>query len=175
MERLLTSKQVKTPKRAVAAIDKSVSEWTARRAFRRIGLISAVKQKITELSEKMWRVIINFARNTKIVDDWKRVTWSDETKINRFQSDGKEYYWHRPYERLKKMPSKRNNKTWGRKFYGVGLFYLVESRCLVKKEEYLRILECNIPDFVEECRNYISTRCRSEVYGSIQLKICGLC
>ena len=61
---------------------------------------------------------------------------SDETKINRFQSEGKEYYWHR--------------------FDGVDLFYLVESRSLCEnkrqneKRGYLRILECNIPDFVEE-------------------------
>lgn len=52
MERLLSSRQVKTPKQAAAAINKPVSEWTARRALRKIGLISAVKQKKPALSEK---------------------------------------------------------------------------------------------------------------------------
>ena len=37
------------------------------------------------------------------VDDWKRVIWSDETEINRFQSDGKEYYWHRPHEKVQSI------------------------------------------------------------------------
>ena len=27
------------------------------------------------------------------VEDWKRVIWSDETKINRIGSDGQEYVW----------------------------------------------------------------------------------
>ena len=29
------------------------------------------------------------------VDGWKRVKWSDETKVNKFQSDDKEYFWKR--------------------------------------------------------------------------------
>ena len=97
MERLLTSRQ------AAAAIDKLVSEWTARRANRRFGLISAVKQKKQGLSETNVKARLKFCKESKnwSVDDWKRVVWSDETKINRVQSDGKEYYWHRPYESLK--------------------------------------------------------------------------
>ena len=43
MERLLTFKEVKIPKQAASAIDKPVSEWTARRALCKIGLISAIK------------------------------------------------------------------------------------------------------------------------------------
>ena len=87
----------------------------------------------------------------------QRVIWSNETKINRFHSDGKEYYWHHPYERLK-TPSKRNNETWTRKFDSVGLFYLVESRSLWANRRHnekrgltIRIIECKISDFVEEC------------------------
>ena len=82
------------------------------------------------------------------------VIWSDETKFSRFQTDGKEYYWHCPYERLK-TPSQRNNEIWVRKFGGVGLFYLVESRSLNENRRHnkknLLILDCNTPDFVEEC------------------------
>ena len=32
------------------------------------------------------------------LDDWKRVIWSDETKINRFQSDGRQWIWKGPGE-----------------------------------------------------------------------------
>ena len=95
-EILLTSKQVEIPKQAAAAIGKTVSEWTARRALRRIGLISAVNQKNQRCQRKMFSLVLNFARNTKI-----EVPMTDETKINRFQCYGKEYYWHSPYERLK--------------------------------------------------------------------------
>lgn len=47
MEHLMSRQLVKTPKIAAAAINKPVSEWTARRALRKIGLVSAVKQKKT--------------------------------------------------------------------------------------------------------------------------------
>ena len=32
------------------------------------------------------------------LDDWRRVIWSDETKINRFQSDGRQWIWKGPGE-----------------------------------------------------------------------------
>ena len=82
---------------------------------------------------------------------------SDETKINHFQSDGKEFYWHRPYERLKKTPSKRNNENGGGSLIVWACFTwwnhapLVKIDGIMKKEDYLWILECNIPHFVQEC------------------------
>jgi hypothetical protein len=35
------------------------------------------------------------------VEDWKRVIWSDETKINRFGSDGRKWCWKRPGDQLR--------------------------------------------------------------------------
>ena len=35
-----------------------------------------------------------------IVEDWKRVIWSNETKINRIGSDGQEYVWRKKREGL---------------------------------------------------------------------------
>ena len=32
------------------------------------------------------------------LDDWKRVILSDETKINRFQSNGRQWIWKGPGE-----------------------------------------------------------------------------
>ena len=115
MERLLTSKQVKTPKQATAVVDKPGSEWTVRRDLLRIGLISAVKYKKPALSEKNVKARLKFCKEHKnwIVDDWKTVIWSNEMKINRFQSDGREYYWHRPYERLRKHQVKETIKHGG--------------------------------------------------------------
>ena len=34
------------------------------------------------------------------VEDWKRVVWSDETKINRLGSDGRKWVWKKPGEDL---------------------------------------------------------------------------
>ena len=66
-QRLLTSKQVKTPKHAAATIDKPMSEWTLRRALLRIDLTSAIKQKKNQRCQKKCRgSFLNFARNTKI-------------------------------------------------------------------------------------------------------------
>lgn len=45
MEHLMMTKQLSTPKEAAAALNIPVSEWTARRALQRIGLISAVNQE----------------------------------------------------------------------------------------------------------------------------------
>ena len=38
---------------------------------------------------------LKFARDHEnwTVENWKRVLWSDETKINRIGSDGKVYVW----------------------------------------------------------------------------------
>ena len=33
-----------------------------------------------------------------IIEDWKRAIWSDETKINRIGSDGKQYVWKKKGE-----------------------------------------------------------------------------
>lgn len=158
MERLMTNKQVKTPKQAAAAINKPVSEWTARRALRRIGLVSAVKQKKPALSDKNVKARLKFSKDHKnwSVDDWKRVIWSDETKINRFQSDGKEYYWHRPHETLRKHQVKQTVKHGGGSLMVWGCFTwwhlgpLVKIDGIMRKEDYLLILQNNMPDFVDE-------------------------
>jgi len=39
-------------------------------------------------------------RYLQCVEDWKRVIWSDKTKINRFGSDGCKYCWKKPEEPL---------------------------------------------------------------------------
>ena len=45
---------------------------------------------------------MNFTEKYKnwTVEDWKRVWWSDETKINRLGSDGKRYVWKQAREGL---------------------------------------------------------------------------
>ena len=85
MDRLLTSKHVKAPKQAAAAIDKPINEWTVRRALRRIGLISAVRKKKPALSEKNVKARLKFCKEHKNwIDDWKRVYGLMKRKIIAF-------------------------------------------------------------------------------------------
>ena len=78
----------------------NVSGWTMRRALKRVGLSSRVKQKKPKLSSKHIRDCLDFAkmhRNWSIndwsVSDWERVIFLDECKINRFNSDRQSWCW----------------------------------------------------------------------------------
>ena len=61
-----------------------------------------VKKKCSFLSAKHCKVRLNYAHAHKdwTVEDWKRVVWSDKTKINRLGSDGHKWVWNRPGEGL---------------------------------------------------------------------------
>ncbi|XP_075161213.1 uncharacterized protein LOC142234030 [Haematobia irritans] len=96
----IQNKSCETPKQVALAIRKNLSASTARRALHKLGYVSAVKKKQPALSDKNIKSRLKFCKSHKnwTEEDWKRVIWSDETKINRFQSDGKENFWHRPHE-----------------------------------------------------------------------------
>lgn len=158
IERLLHDKAIKTPKNAAKSIGKDVSSWTARRALKIIGLVASVKKKKPALSDRNVKRRLHFCKTHKnwTVDDWKRVIWSDETKVNRYQSDGKEYYWHRPHDRIQKHHVKETMKHGGGSIMVWGCFTwwnigpLVRIQGIMKKEDYLNILYTNLPDFVDE-------------------------
>lgn len=81
------------------------------------------------------------------VDDWKRVIWSDETKISRFGSDGKQYVWKKKGKPLQQREINSTMKhgggnimVWGcMGWNGVGIMVEVEGR--MKADQYVRILE----------------------------------
>ena len=56
-----------------------------------MGLKALVKKKKQKLTQKQMKDRLDFAiaHQHWTVDDWKRVIWSDETKINRIGSDGR--------------------------------------------------------------------------------------
>ena len=58
---------------------------------------------------------LEFARAHKYltVDDWKRVVWSEQIKINRFQSDGRSWYWKREGNPLQHHHGKQTVKYDG--------------------------------------------------------------
>ena len=56
-----------------------------------MGMKAVVKKKRPILSPKHRRERLDFAlaHQEWTVEDWKKVVWSDETKINRLGSDGR--------------------------------------------------------------------------------------
>jgi transposase len=74
---------------------KSVHSTTISRALRATGMKAVVKKKKPLLTQRHRKLRLEFARKyaSYTPADWKRVIWSDETKINRFQSDGRRWSW----------------------------------------------------------------------------------
>lgn len=158
IERRIKNNKKLTPKAAAKDLNLNASEWTVRRSLNRIGLVSSVKKKKPALSDKNIKARLKFCKDHKnwTEEDWKRVIWSDETKINRYQSDGKEYFWHRPHERILKHQVRETVKHGGGNLMVWGCFTwwhtgpLVQIQGIMKKEDYLHILQSNLPDFVEQ-------------------------
>ena len=97
--RSVTSGRVPT---ATAATKKLKSEHktnvnanTVRRALKEAGLKAKKKVKKPDLSAKNIKERLQFAKDHEdwTEADWERVIWSDETKINRFCSDGMSWCW----------------------------------------------------------------------------------
>ena len=68
---------------------------TVRRALKEAGLKAVVKKKRPRLEPRHIAQRHKFAKKYQhwTVDDWKRVIWSDETKVNRLGSDGRKWVW----------------------------------------------------------------------------------
>src|SRR5271170_265707 len=75
-----------------------ISAQTVRRALREAGLTARTKIRKPRLLPRHIRQRLEFALRYQhwTVEDWKRVVWSDETKINRLGSDGREWVWKKP-------------------------------------------------------------------------------
>lgn len=87
-----------------------------------------------------------------------KVIWSDETKINRFESDGKSWYWTRNPEEFHPNKVKQTMKHGGGNIMvwgcitrnGVGPLVKIEG--IMKKEQYLDILQKNLPEAIRQTK-----------------------
>ena len=75
----------------------NVSGWSVRRALKQGGLSSRVKEKKPKLSSKLIRDRLDFAKGHRswTISDYEKVIFSDECKINCFNSDGRSWCWVR--------------------------------------------------------------------------------
>lgn len=130
-------------------IDTPVCPQTVRNTLKEASLKAVVKKKKPLLSNGHKKRRLAFALKYQhwTVEDWKRVIWSDETKINRIGSDGQEYVWKKKGEGLIAREVKGTVKfgggslmVWGCiGWNGVGVLSEVEG--WMDAEQYVAILE----------------------------------
>ena len=82
--------------------NQSLHAQTVRRHLKVAGMKAVVKKKRPFLSKKHRKARMDFALAHQhwTVEDWKKVVWSNETKINRLGSDGRKWVWKKAGESL---------------------------------------------------------------------------
>src|SRR5229473_1992456 len=96
------SNAVQATKHINTIIPHQVSPQTVRNVLKKHAFKAVTKKKKPLLSAMHRKKCLAFALKYKewTVEDWKRVIWSDETKINRIGSDGKQWVWKQMGEGL---------------------------------------------------------------------------
>jgi transposase len=136
-----------------------VSAQTVRNALKENGFSSVVKKKCPLLRRCHREDRLKFAKYHEnwTVEDWKRVLWSDETKINRIGSDGRVYTWKGRGEPLSdrittptvKHGGGNNLMVWGcMGWNGVGK--LVEVQGAMKSQQYCDIMNIGVVESFEK-------------------------
>ncbi len=77
------------------ALSSPITPQTTHNYLHKNNFKAVVKKKKPKLTAQHRKERLKFAQAhfDWTVDDWKRVIWSDETKINRFGSDGFKWVW----------------------------------------------------------------------------------
>ena len=130
--------------------DKNVNPWTVRRALKIEGMKAIKIKKKPLLRAKHRNARLKWAQKHLewTLEDWKKVIWSDETKINRIGNDGPGMKWIDTTETgLEKHNvtgtvkfGGGNIMVWGcMTYYGVGHCQLVEGK--MNAMQYVEILE----------------------------------
>lgn len=104
--RLITSRKADNASQVTKSLQnviaQPVSTKTVRRALRGAGMKAVVKRKRPKLTAVHRRKRLEWAEAhvNWTLEDWKRVIWTDESKINRFGSDGRVWVWKKAGEGL---------------------------------------------------------------------------
>jgi len=135
-----------------------VTAQTVRNSLKENGFCSVVKKKCPLLKKAHRLECLKFARYHEnwTVEDWKRILWSDETKINRIGSDGRAYTWKKgePLCERTTTPTVKhgggnNLMVWGcMGWNGVGV--LTEVQGIMNAEQYCDILDEGVVESFEK-------------------------
>ena len=81
---------VQVTKALTNIVNQPLSATTVHWHLKKTGMKAVVKSKHSLLSAKHHKARLDYAYALKdwTVEDWKKIVWSDETKINRLGSDG---------------------------------------------------------------------------------------
>ena len=122
------------------------------------GLKAVVKKKKPFLSKRHRKTRMDFALAYQhwTVEDWKKMVWSDETKINRLGSDGRKWIWKKAGESLNDRLVEGTQKfgggsvmVWGCMLWdGSGYACKIDGR--MDRDLYIKILEKDL----QESLNY---------------------
>lgn len=144
-------------------LGQDVHRTTVARSLRRSNLGAFVKRKKPLLALKHRKARLAFAKKYRnwTKEDWKRVFFSDETKINRWGSDGRDYCWRRRGEKLRDhhvVPTIKHGggsiMVWGC-FCTAGPGYTCKIEGTMDAEDYRAILASDLRDSLEYYSNKI--------------------
>jgi transposase len=134
-----------------------VSTKTIRRNLMEAGLRSTTKIKKPLLKPRHIKERLAFCRKYKswTKDDWRRVLWSDETKVNRMGSDGRKWCWKKPGAQRQPNHVQQTVKhgggnimVWGcMSVHGVGNLVRIDGG--LDAQLYCKILEEDLASSVE--------------------------
>jgi len=137
--------------------NQTLSTQTIRNGLKEVGMKAVVKRKRPLLTKKHKRERLDFAMSHKdwTLEDWKKVVWSDETKINRLGSDGRKWVWKKPGEELNDRLVEGTKKfgggsvmVWGCMMWeGVGYACKIDGR--MDADLYVQILEDDLKNSLE--------------------------
>src|ERR1700676_1548235 len=122
-----------------------ITPQTVMNALKQSDFCAVVKMKHPLLKKAHRLECLKFARYHEkwTVEDWKRILWSDETKINRIGSDGRDYTWKKKGEPLSnrtttptvKHGGGNNLMIWGCMGWN-GVWMLTEVQGIMDGEQF---------------------------------------
>jgi hypothetical protein len=138
-------------------INQPLSLNTVHQHLKKSGMKSVVKKKCPLLSAKHYKAHLDFAYAHKdwTIEDWKKVVWLDETKINCLESDGCKWVWKKVGEELSDRLVEGTVKfgggslmMWGcMTWHGVGYAFKINGR--MDGDLYLQILKDELQETLQ--------------------------
>ena len=145
------------------ATNQSISAQTVHRQIKSKGMRAVVKRKRPLLKPHHRRARMEFAERHLewTIEDWKKVWWSDETKINHLGSDGRQWVWKKDGEGLSDRLVEGTKKfgggslmMWGcMTWEGVGYACKIDGK--MDGDLYVKILD---EDLQESIKFYDKTK-----------------